>query len=112
MPNFALTLVRGPNWDDTRGIREQQQWSEHATFMDGLVADGFILLGGPLGTAAGPCTWWKPVTKGRFAADWPRIHGPAPDCCRSAPSNPGHSGSTSDIDQQPLESVRLRDPKK
>ncbi len=49
MPNFALTLVHGPNWDDTRGIREQQQWTEHATFMDGLVADGFILLGGPLG---------------------------------------------------------------
>jgi len=49
MPNFALTLVHGPHWDHSRGIRQQEQWSEHAAFMDGLVADGFILLGGPLG---------------------------------------------------------------
>jgi uncharacterized protein YciI len=49
MPNFALILVHGPQWDDSRGIREQRQWLEHATFMDGLVADGLILLGGPVG---------------------------------------------------------------
>jgi uncharacterized protein YciI len=49
MPHFALTLVHGPAWDDTRGIREQEAWTEHADFMDGLVADGFILLGGPVG---------------------------------------------------------------
>jgi len=47
--NFALTLVHGPGWDRSLGIREQQAWTEHAAFMDGLVADGFILLGGPLG---------------------------------------------------------------
>jgi uncharacterized protein YciI len=49
VPNFALTLVHGPGWDDARGIREQREWPEHAAFMDGLVADGFILLGGPVG---------------------------------------------------------------
>lgn len=49
MTNFALTLVRGPNWDQSRGIREQQGWNEHAAFMDGLVEDGFILFGGPVG---------------------------------------------------------------
>jgi uncharacterized protein YciI len=49
MPHFALALVHGPAWDDTRGIREQEAWTEHADFMDDLVADGFILLGGPLG---------------------------------------------------------------
>jgi hypothetical protein len=47
--NFALTLVRGPGWDHTLGIREQRGWTEHAAFMDGLVADGFILVGGPVG---------------------------------------------------------------
>jgi uncharacterized protein YciI len=46
---FALTLVHGPGWDPARGIREQQQWTEHAAFMDGLVADGVVLLGGPVG---------------------------------------------------------------
>jgi uncharacterized protein YciI len=47
--NFALTLVHGPSWDDSLGIREQQAWTEHATFMDGLMADRFILFGGPVG---------------------------------------------------------------
>jgi uncharacterized protein YciI len=50
MPHFALTTVHGPAWDDTRGIREQDGWTEHADFMDALVADGLILLGGPLGS--------------------------------------------------------------
>ena len=50
MPNFALTLVHGPNWDASRGgIRDQVLWEEHAEFMDSLVADGVILLGGPVG---------------------------------------------------------------
>jgi hypothetical protein len=30
-------------------MREQAGWDDHAAFMDGLVAEGFILLGGPLG---------------------------------------------------------------
>jgi uncharacterized protein len=29
-------------------MREQDGWDEHARFMDALVDDGFILLGGPL----------------------------------------------------------------
>ena len=49
MANFALTLVHGPGWDDSLGIREQPAWTAHAAFMDALVADGFILLGGPIG---------------------------------------------------------------
>jgi uncharacterized protein YciI len=30
-------------------MREQELWLQHADFMDGLVADGFVVLGGPLG---------------------------------------------------------------
>ena len=29
-------------------MREQDGWDEHARFMNGLVDDGFIVLGGPL----------------------------------------------------------------
>jgi uncharacterized protein YciI len=46
--NFAVVLVHGPGWDASRGIREQRGWNQHAQFMDALVADGFILLGGPV----------------------------------------------------------------
>ena len=40
---------RGPAWDESAEIREQEGWEEHAAFMDGLVEDGFLLLGGPVG---------------------------------------------------------------
>jgi uncharacterized protein YciI len=47
--NFAVRLVHGPGWDPARSIRSQDAWNEHAAFMDGLVDDGFIVLGGPVG---------------------------------------------------------------
>jgi uncharacterized protein YciI len=49
MANFAVRLVHGPGWDSSRRIRDQDDWDEHAAFMDGLVDDGFIILGGPVG---------------------------------------------------------------
>jgi uncharacterized protein len=49
MANFAVRLVHGPEWDTLRRIRDQDAWDEHAAFMDGLVRDGFIILGGPVG---------------------------------------------------------------
>jgi uncharacterized protein YciI len=45
---YAVRLVRGGPWDWSRGLREQQGFDQHAQFMDALVDDGFILLGGPL----------------------------------------------------------------
>jgi uncharacterized protein YciI len=38
----------GPQWDASRAIEEQSDWDAHASFMDGLVDDGFFVLGGPL----------------------------------------------------------------
>jgi len=49
MAFFVLTAVPGPCWDTSRQIREQDAWDEHAAFMDGLVDDGLVILGGPLG---------------------------------------------------------------
>jgi uncharacterized protein YciI len=49
MANFAVRLVHGPSWDLSRKIRDQDGWDEHAVFMDGLVDDGFVVLGGPVG---------------------------------------------------------------
>jgi uncharacterized protein YciI len=40
---------RGPRWDAGRGMREQDGWEDHAAFMDGLAAERFVLLGGPIG---------------------------------------------------------------
>jgi hypothetical protein len=47
---FLVVLRRsGPEYDRSRPLEEQSGWLEHAAFMDGLVDDGFIVLGGPLG---------------------------------------------------------------
>ncbi|HTW12815.1 MAG TPA: hypothetical protein VME01_08735 [Solirubrobacteraceae bacterium] len=45
---FVVTLERGGPWDRSLDMREQDGWEEHAEFMDALVEDGFVLLGGPL----------------------------------------------------------------
>ena len=46
---FHVVLLRsGPEWDPSRPLEEQSGWPEHASFMDGLVDSGFIVLGGPL----------------------------------------------------------------
>jgi uncharacterized protein YciI len=46
---FAVRLTRGGPWNWSRDLREQDGWDEHARFMDELVEEGFIVLGGPIG---------------------------------------------------------------
>ena len=46
---YLVRVERGGPWDWSRDMREQRQWDEHASFMNGLVDDGFIVLGGVLG---------------------------------------------------------------
>ena len=45
---FVVERRSGPAWDQAKPLEEQDGWAEHATFMDGLVDAGFLLLGGPL----------------------------------------------------------------
>jgi hypothetical protein len=49
MAVFAVTMVNGPAWDPAVQRREQAGWNEHATFMDRLLDDGRVILGGPIG---------------------------------------------------------------
>jgi uncharacterized protein YciI len=45
---FIVRVERGGPWDWSKDMREQEQWTEHAHFMNSLVDDGLIVLGGPL----------------------------------------------------------------
>jgi uncharacterized protein len=45
---FVTISSAGPDRDSSKGTREQPLWDEHAAFIDQLVAEGFILMGGPL----------------------------------------------------------------
>jgi len=44
---FVIISTAGPNRDPSKGTREQPLWDEHAAFIDQLVAEGFVLMGGP-----------------------------------------------------------------
>ena len=49
MAMFHVVLRQaGPEWLPGRALEEQTGWQEHAEFMDALVEDGFIVLGGPV----------------------------------------------------------------
>jgi uncharacterized protein YciI len=45
---FAVRLRRSGPRDWSRDLREQDGWEEHARFVDSLVDEGFVVLGGPL----------------------------------------------------------------
>ena len=46
MPTFIVIRARGPAWDVARPLRAQKNWDEHARFMEQLLAEGKVLLGG------------------------------------------------------------------
>jgi hypothetical protein len=49
MTTFLVVLRRsGPQWKPGKPLEEQSDWAAHASFMDELVEDGFVVLGGPL----------------------------------------------------------------
>ena len=46
---YLVRVERGGPWDWSKDMRKQGLWDEHARFMNGLVDDGLIVLGGPVG---------------------------------------------------------------
>src|SRR5947208_2021792 len=44
----VVTTRSGPEWQAGKPLEQQTGWEEHAAFMDALVDDGFLVLGGPL----------------------------------------------------------------
>jgi uncharacterized protein YciI len=49
VPIFLVRLRQaGPEFDHSKPLEQQSGWNEHAAFMDGLVEDGHIVLGGTL----------------------------------------------------------------
>lgn len=46
---FVVIREQGPAWDRSRAMREQDYWPEHVVFVNRIVDEGRMLLGGPLG---------------------------------------------------------------
>jgi uncharacterized protein YciI len=75
---FLVERGKGPRWKHARARREQEGWDEHARFMDALVGEGFIVLGGPIGEGDGENTLLiidapdEETVRSRLAEDpWP-----------------------------------------
>ena len=45
---FVVIRRRGPAWNTSTSLEDQNDWNAHASFMDALEEKGFVLLGGPL----------------------------------------------------------------
>lgn len=49
MPSlFAVFITGGAAFQNGRPLEEQEAWRAHADFMNALLAEGFVALGGPL----------------------------------------------------------------
>jgi hypothetical protein len=49
---FMVIRTRGPAWQDALPLEGHADWGPHASFMNALASEGFVILGGPLeGTA-------------------------------------------------------------
>ena len=48
MKIFAVIRTRGIVWQPALPLEQQPDWNTHADFMNALVSDNFVLLGGPL----------------------------------------------------------------
>jgi uncharacterized protein YciI len=49
MAYYVVIFDQGPAWIDSVPMRDQEDWAGHATFMNALTDDGFVVLGGPIG---------------------------------------------------------------
>jgi uncharacterized protein YciI len=48
MSVFAVTREAGPGWTEGKGAFDQPAVNDHATFMNALADEGFVLFAGPL----------------------------------------------------------------
>ena len=45
---FAVIRTRGPAYQPDRPLEAQDAWRAHAEFMNALLKEGFVVMGGPL----------------------------------------------------------------
>jgi uncharacterized protein YciI len=73
MAMFHVVLRQaGPQWLPGRPLEEQTGWQEHAEYMDALVEDGFIVLGGPVSDDGRVVHAVEAESEGAVRATWAR----------------------------------------
>ena len=64
-PLCVAIMERGPAWVGGRATREQPFWDEHAAFIDGLAAEGRVMLAGPFTDWTGALQILRGSVRGR-----------------------------------------------
>ncbi len=59
MKTFIVLSSAGAHRDLSKGSREQAYWDEHEVFIDGLVDEGFIMMGGPFSDGGALLIVWS-----------------------------------------------------
>lgn len=91
---FLVAEMHGRTWDPGKPMNGQAQWPEHAAFMNRLAADGFVVLGGPLGESDDVLLIVDARSADDIRATLAMIHGFSHNCSISRASKPGKSFST------------------
>src|SRR2546428_12326819 len=89
---FAVIRTRGPAWQDSRSMESQADWASHASFMNSLAKEGFVILGGPLEGSPDVLLVIGAKTPDEFVPVWRRILGRAGIYSTSPGSHPGRCG--------------------
>jgi uncharacterized protein YciI len=50
---FVVIREQGSAWDPSRAMRQQDHWPDHVTYVNRIVDQGSMLLGGPLSESKG-----------------------------------------------------------
>jgi uncharacterized protein YciI len=45
---YAVIRTRGPAWHEATPLESQPEWQSHASFMNALERERFVIIGGPL----------------------------------------------------------------
>jgi hypothetical protein len=82
MPQLYVVIrTRGPAFQRARPLEAQTDWAAHGAFMNGLVRDGAVILGGPLEGTADVLLVMRARPPTRRGASWRRIRGRFRTCC-------------------------------
>jgi hypothetical protein len=93
MAHFVVISEQGPAWNPDRPMRDQGHWSEHASFMNSLVDQGFVVLGGQFTTRQCTPLGWssKPRTNQRYVFVLSQTLGFGPAWSPPSALSPGRS---------------------
>jgi hypothetical protein len=87
---FAVARSRGAAWNDALPLEEQAAWPPHAEFMNVLLDEGFVVIGGPLEGTREVLLIIRANDADEIAPGWRAIRGAAWTSCALPASRLGH----------------------